>query len=210
MKFIASSSTLLKQLQNISGILNSSNSLPILDHFLFEIKENEMQVTASDLESTITSTIEIDSKEESTIAIPAKLLLDILKTLPNQPLTFTVNEETKEVDINSDNGKYQLSGQSSDEFPKAPVVEAPSSVNVPGELLFTAIEKTVFASGNDELRPVMSGVFFELSTEHLVFVATDAHKLVKYQRTDARASKAASFIMPKKPLNLLKNILSTF
>jgi len=209
MKFIASSSALLKQLQNIGGILNANNSLPILDHFLFEIGENTMQVTASDLESTISATIDIDSKESGTIAIPAKLLLDILKSLPNQPLTFTIDKEKFMIDINSDNGKYHLSGQAGDEFPKTPEVEAPSEINVPGELLYTAIEKTVFATGNDELRPVMSGVFFQLSPEDLIFVATDAHKLVKYQRTDVQASKASDFIMPKKPLNLLKNILST-
>ncbi|MBL1143954.1 MAG: DNA polymerase III subunit beta [Bacteroidetes bacterium] len=209
MKFIVSSSSLLKQLQNISGVLNSSNSLPILDHFLFEISENEVKVTASDLETTMMTIIKVDSKEEGTIAIPAKLLLDTLKSLPDQPLTFSIDLKTFAIEISSDYGKYKLSGQNAAEFPKTPQVEAPSKIEVAGELLFNAIEKTIFASGNDDLRPVMSGVFFQLSKDDLTFVATDAHKLVKYVRTDAKASKAASFIMPKKPLNLLKNILSS-
>lgn len=210
MRFIVSSSSLLKQLQNISGVLNTNNSLPILDHFLFEISENKILVTASDLETTISTSIEVEAKEEGTIAIPARLLLDTLKSLPDQPLTFTIEEdENFGIEISSDYGKYRLSGQSGDEFPKTPEVEAPSTLEVPGELLFNAIEKTIFASGNDELRPVMSGVFFQLTDEGLIFVATDAHKLVKYERSDVSAKKSADFIMPKKPLNLLKNILSS-
>lgn len=210
MRFIVSSSSLLKQLQNISGVLNTNNSLPILDHFLFEISENKILVTASDLETTISTSIEVEAKEEGTIAIPARLLLDTLKSLPDQPLTFTIEEdENFGIEISSDYGKYRLSGQSGDEFPKTPEVEAPSTLEVPGELLFNAIEKTIFASGNDELRPVMSGVFFQLTDEGLIFVATDAHKLVKYERDDVKAKKSADFIMPKKPLNLLKNILSS-
>jgi DNA polymerase-3 subunit beta len=210
MRFIVSSTSLLKQLQNISGVLNTNNSLPILDHFLFEISENKILVTASDLETTISTAIEVEAKEVGAIAIPARLLLDTLKSLPDQPLTFTVEKgESFSIEISSDYGKYRLSGQSADEFPKTPEVEAPSTLEVPGELLFNAIEKTIFASGNDELRPVMSGVFFQLTDEGLIFVATDAHKLVKYEREDVKAKKTADFIMPKKPLNLLKNILSS-
>lgn len=209
MKFLVSSSSLLKQLQNISGVLNSNNSLPILDHFLFEISENQIQVTASDLETTMVTKVTVESKEEGIIAIPAKLLLDTLKSLPDQPLTFTIDPEKKSIEIKSDYGKYKLPGQDGGEFPKTPEVESPTKLDVAGELLFNAIDKTIFASGNDDLRPVMSGVFFQLSKEELTFVATDAHKLVKYKRTDAHASKTASFIMPKKPLNLLKNILSS-
>lgn len=209
MKFIVSSSALLKQIQHISGVLNSNNSLPILDHFLFEISDGKIAVTASDLETTMTTTLTVDAKEEGIIAIPAKLLLDTLKSLPDQPLTFTVKMENHAIEISSDNGKYRLTGQDGSEFPKSPEVESPSKFKVSAELLFNAIEKTIFASGNDDLRPVMSGVFFELSKENLTFVATDAHKLVKYGRTDANASKSASFIMPKKPLNLLKNVLGS-
>ncbi|MEQ8909027.1 MAG: DNA polymerase III subunit beta [Vicingaceae bacterium] len=209
MKFIVSSSTLLKHLQTISGVLNNNNSLPILDHFLFEISDGKMEVTASDLETTMMTQLSVEAKEDGVIAIPAKLLLDTLKSLPDQPLTFSIEQEKYQIEISSDYGKYRLSGQDGGEFPKTPEVESPSSIQVPGELLFNAIEKTIFASGNDDLRPVMSGVFFELSKEELTFVATDAHKLVKYRRTDVSASKAQSFIMPKKPLTLLKNILSS-
>lgn len=209
MKFLVSSSSLLKQLQNISGVLNSNNSLPILDHFLFEISENQIQVTASDLETTMVTKITVEAKEEGIIAIPAKLLLDTLKSLPDQPLTFDIDQEKYGIEIKSDYGKYHLSGQDGEEFPKTPEVETPTNLEVAADLLFNAIDKTIFASGNDDLRPVMSGVYFQLSKEDITFVATDAHKLVKYRRTDAKASKTATFIMPKKPLNLLKNILGS-
>ena len=209
MKFIVSSSSLLKRLQIISGVLNTNNSLPILDHFLFEISAEEIKVTVSDLETTMTTAIPVESKEEGIIAIPAKLLLDTLKSLPDQPLTFTVNTENKQIEISSDYGKYRLSGQDGAEFPKTPIVESPAKLKINVEILYNAVEKTLFASGNDDLRPVMSGIYFQLSEEDIVFVATDAHKLVKYSRGDAKASKASNFIMPKKPLSLLKNILST-
>ena len=186
--------------------LNSSNSLPILDHFLFEISSSEIAITASDLETTMITKISVEAKEEGTIAIPAKLLLDTLKSFPDQPLTFTIDEKTHGIEISSDYGKYKLTGQEGMEFPKTPTVESPASVNVSADLLSAAIDKTIFASGNDDLRPVMSGVFFQLSKEEITFVATDAHKLVRYTRTDASSAKTASFIMPKKPLNLLKNI----
>ena len=209
MKFLVSSTSLLKQLQNISGVLNSNNSLPILDHFLFEISENLIQVTASDLETTMVTKIVVEAKEEGIIAIPAKLLLDTLKSFPDQPLTFTIDNDKKHIEIKSDYGKYKLNGQDGGEFPKTPEVESPTELKVASDLLFNAIDKTIFASGNDDLRPVMSGVYFQLSKDDLTFVATDAHKLVKYKRTDAKASKSANFIMPKKPLNLLKNILGS-
>lgn len=209
MKFIVSSVSLLKQLQLISGVLNTSNSLPILDHFLFEINENEISITASDLETTMTTKLKVESKEKGLIAIPAKLLLDTLKTFPDQPLTFSIDKASFAIEINSDYGKYKLSGQDGNEFPKSPVLESTAEVALTAEVLSTAIEKTIFASGNDDLRPVMSGVFFQISESEITFVATDAHKLVKYSRTDVSSKKAASFIMPKKPLNLLKNILAT-
>lgn len=211
MKFIVSSSTLLKHLQQIGGVLNSSNTLPILDNFLFEIKEGQLIVSGSDLETTMITAIDLDkAEEEGSIAIPARLLLDTLKTFPDQPLTFTVDADTFGIEIASDNGKYKLAGQNGEEFPRIPVVEAPSKMNINGGVLFNAIVKTIFATGNDELRPVMSGVFFELSSDQVTFVATDAHKLVRYRRNDIKAEQSASFIMPKKPLNLLKSLTSGF
>ena len=208
MKFIVSSSYLLKQLQVLGSVINSSNTLPILDNFLFELNNNELKVSASDLETTMSATLEIDSDSTGSVAVPAKLLLETLKTFPEQPLTFTV-EDNNTIEISSNSGKYALAYASGDEFPKAVTLEDPSVTIVPADVLATAVSKTIFAAGNDDLRPVMSGVFFQFSPEGLTFVATDAHKLVKYARTDVKASQVADFIMPKKPLNILKGILSS-
>ena len=207
MKFIVSSTYLLKQLKVLGGVINNSNTLPILDNFLFDLNQRELTVSASDLETTMSSVLEVDSDNEGTIAVPAKLLLEILKTFPEQPLTFVV-ENNNTVEISSNHGKYALAYADGAEFPKSVELSNPSATTVLGDILATAINKTIFAAGNDDLRPVMSGVFFQFSPESLTFVATDAHKLVKYQRTDVTASKVAEFIMPKKPLNLLKGILA--
>ncbi|WP_375239320.1 DNA polymerase III subunit beta [Aurantibacter sp.] len=208
MKFIVSSTYLLKQLQVLGGVINSSNTLPILDNFLFELNQNQLIVSASDLETTMSSTLNVESDNEGSVAIPAKLLLDTLKTFPEQPLTFVI-EDNNTVEISSNHGKYALAYANGNEFPKSVALEDPSSTTLSGNILATAINKTIFAAGNDDLRPVMSGVFFQFSTEGLTFVATDAHKLVKYSREDIKASETAEFIMPKKPLNLLKGILAS-
>lgn len=207
MKFIVSSTYLLKQLQVLGGVINNSNTLPILDNFLFEVNEKSLTVSASDLETTMTATLTVESDDTGSIALPARLLLDTLKTFPEQPLTFT-QEENNTVEISSNHGKYALAYASGDEFPKAVALEDPSKVKITGHVLATAITNTIFATGNDDLRPVMSGVFFQFGTDGLTFVATDAHKLVKYSRTDVTADQTAEFIMPKKPLNLLKSILA--
>lgn len=208
MKFIVSSSQLLKQLQILGGVINSNNTLPILDNFLFEFENDELKISASDLETTMSAIIEVGADESGSIAIPAKLLLDTLKTFPEQPLTFTV-EENNIIEISSDSGKYALAYADGEEFPKAIELDGASSIILNGAVLAEAISKTIFASGNDDLRPVMSGVFFRFSPEGLIFVSTDAHKLVKYIRNDVFANETSEFIMPKKPLNLLKNILSS-
>jgi len=207
MKFIVSSSYLLKQLQVLGGVINNSNTLPILDNFLFELEHSKLTVSASDLETTMASTLEVESDSEGSVAIPAKLLLETLKTFPEQPLTFVI-EDNNTIEISSNHGKYALAYASADEFPKAISLDSPSTTTLGADILATAISKTIFAAGNDDLRPVMSGVFFQFSTESLTFVATDAHKLVKYSRTDVTANETAEFIMPKKPLNLLKGILA--
>jgi DNA polymerase-3 subunit beta len=207
MKFIVSSTYLLKQLQVLGGVINNSNTLPILDNFLFDLKKDKLTVSASDLETTMSAILEVDSNTEGLIAVPARLLLETLKTFPEQPLTFVV-EDNNTVEISSNHGKYAVAYADGAEFPKAVELASPSSTTIIGDILATAIHKTIFAAGNDDLRPVMSGVFFQFSTESLTFVATDAHKLVKYQRADVSANEVAEFIMPKKPLNLLKGILS--
>ena len=210
MRFIVSSSLLSKNLSALSGVLNTSNTLPILDDFLFELKDDSLMITASDLETTMTVTIPLDKAEDpGSVTIPAKILIDTLKTFSDIPVQFTINKETLGVEISAGEGKYKLSGHKSDEFPVAPELEETIAVSMDSELLVNAINKTLFASGNDELRPVMSGVFFELTPDDITCVATDAHTLVRYRRTDFKATESTSFIMPKKPLNQLKNILGS-
>lgn len=207
MKFIVSSSYLKEYLQILGGVIATNNTLPILDHVLFDLSENQLRLIASDLETTISANIEVSSTDKGVIALPAKLLLDMLKTFPEQPLTFVL-EDNGTVEISASNGKYALASVSGEDFPKPIAIDASSSINLQGDILATAISKTLFAAGNDDLRPVMSGVFFQCTPSGVTFVATDAHKLVKYERTDIQASAQAEFIMPKKPLNLLKGILA--
>ena len=166
MKFIISSSYLLKHLQMLGGVINSNNTLPILDNFLFDLDEGSLKVTASDLETTISAELTVDSTDKGVIAIPAKLLLDILKTFADQPLTFVV-EENSTVEINASNGKYALAYANGDDFPKAISLSDAAKTSMLGDVLATAISKTIFAAGNDDLRPVMSGVFFQLSPANL-------------------------------------------
>jgi DNA polymerase-3 subunit beta len=208
MKFIVNSLGLLKQLQLLNGVLNSNNTLPILDNFLFEMKQDELTLSASDLETSMNTRMAIQCKEEGMIAVPAKLLLDILKSLPDQPLTFDVDGKTFGIEITSDNGKYKLTGQNGDEFPKAPAMGVSKALLIGADVLNRAISKTIFAAGNDDMRPIMSGVFFEIEPESVRFVATDAHKLVRMTRSDI-GGESAAFIVPRKPLNLLKGALSS-
>ena len=210
MKFIVSSTSLLKQLQAVGGVINSSNTLPILDNFLFELEKDVLTISASDLETTMIAKVAVDKAEKNgSVAIPAKILLDTLKTFSDIPITFTVDIKAGySIEISAGEGKYKLNGHNADEFPKTPSLESSSSLEVDTQVIADAINKTIFATGNDELRPVMSGVFCQLSPENLTFVATDAHKLVRYRRTDAKSDEVASFILPKKPLNQLKNLLT--
>ena len=178
MKFIVSSQLLLKNLNTIGGVVSSSNTLPILDNFLFDIGENKLTVTGSDLETTMTTSFEVTSKEKGQVAIPSRILIDLLKSFPDTPITFSINEETHAVRFTSEYGEYNVAGLNAEEFPKVPELESTATVVVGSDLLARAIEKTIFAAGNDELRPVMSGVFFELHEGKIMFVSTDAHKLV--------------------------------
>lgn len=208
MNFIISSTTLLKHLQSISGVLSTSNTLPILDNFLFEIVDGQLTVSASDLETTMRTTLEVEANETGKIAIPAKILLDVLKNLPDQPCTFLVDKTTLAVEIAYDNGKSKMVGYNGEDYPRTPAIENGNTIKVSGDIISKAINKTLFATGNDDLRPVMSGVFCQFSPQDIIFVATDAHKLVRYKRTDSQATGSSSFILPKKPLNLLKSNLT--
>lgn len=209
MKFIVSSTTLLKNLQKISGVLSTNNTLPILDDFLFELTEDALSITASDLHTTMSVSVTPDKMEGPGImAVPARILLDTLKTFPDIPVTFSLDEEDLTVEISAGEGNYKLPGHSSEEYPQVPEKEDVREVTLSSDLLANAVHKTIFATGNDELRPVMSGVLCEFSTENITFVATDAHKLVRYRRTDVTMEDYSSFIIPKKPLNQLKSVLT--
>ncbi len=208
MKFIVSSSLLLKQLQAISGVLSTNNTLPILDNFLFSLSDSEIRISASDMETTMTSRINVDMAEgDGSVAIPAKILLDTLKTFSDIPVTLDIDQEHFGVTLTAGEGKYKLAGQNGDEYPQLPEIAEPSKVAIDSDILYQAITKTIFAASNDDLRPVMAGVFCQLSDEGTTFVATDAHKLVKYHRNDVKADETASFILPKKALNQLRHIL---
>jgi len=210
MKFVVSSTELLAHLQNVSRVISSKNTLPILDNFLFKLDNNELEITASDLESTLITKMSLENtSDDGSIAVPARILTDTLKEFPEQPLTFEIDQAKMSIVINSENGKFTVVGQNAGDFPQMPVIKADgkSTVEMPAEVLNSGISKTLFATADDELRPVMNGIYIELSTDDLTFVASDAHKLVRYKRTDAKADAAASFILPKKPASLLKNVL---
>lgn len=208
MKFIVSSTLLLKNLQSISGVLSTNNTMPILDDFLFEVKENELEITVSDLETTMQVSVGMNESEGTgSIAIPARILLDTLKTFADIPITFDINLEDSSIELSTDEGKFKLSGHKADEYPQLPSIEEAEEFEISSANLGTAINKTIFATGIDELRPAITGVLCELNQEDITFVATDAHKLVRYRRMDTTPGTETSFIIPKKPLNQMKSIL---
>jgi DNA polymerase III subunit beta len=210
MKFVVSSIDLLSHLQNVSRVISSKNTLPILDNVLFKLEGKSLELTASDLETTFSTSMEIENATDSgSIAIPARLLLDTLKEFPDQPLTFNVDQESYKIVMSSENGQYDLPGQNGDDFPQLPVIkeESKSGFQLAADVLMNGITNTLFATADDELRPVMNGIFFELAENELTFVASDAHKLVRYKRTDTTTNGDSSFILPKKPASLLKSIL---
>lgn len=197
---------MLKQLQHIAGVINANTVLPILEDFLFEVEKNKLNVVATDLETVMRIQLDIEAKDSGKVCIPARILIDSLKNIPDQPLTFNIDKNFA-VEITSDNGKYKVMGENPDNFPKEPAADDTTSFTMTASALVTAINKTLFAVSNDDLRPAMTGVYFELNKDYVQFVATDAHRLVRYKRTDAKAPKADSFIVPRKPLNLLKAAL---
>ena len=206
MKFIVSSTQLLKHIQQISGVISANTVLPILEDFLFEIEKNKLTIVATDLETVMKIQMDIEARDSGKFCIPAKILQDSLKNIPEQPLTFNIDKNYA-VEITSDNGKYKVMGENPDNFPKEPEADEASSFTMPSSAMVTAINKCVFATSNDELRPAMTGMFFELSKTGITTVATDAHRLVRYSRLDVECPETATFVVPKKPLNLLKNVL---
>jgi len=209
MRFVVSSTELLRHLTAISRVISSKNTLPILDNFLLKLEGTTLLITASDLETTLITKIELEnSAEDGLIAIQAKIILDTLKEFPEQPLTFNIDPDSLAVEILSANGKFSIVGHNGEDFPVLPkLAENHNEINLPHDLLLAGINKTLFATADDELRPVMNGIFIELSPEEIAFVASDAHKLVRYKRSDVKYSDVASFILPKKPASLLKNLL---
>jgi DNA polymerase III subunit beta len=206
MKFIVSSTQLLKHVQQIGGVISGNTVLPILEDFLFEIEGNKLTIVATDLETVMKIQMDVEAKESGKVCIPAKILQDSLKNIPEQPLTFNIDKNYA-VEITSDNGKYKVMGENPDNFPKEPEAENSNSFTMTSSALITAINKCIFATSSDELRPAMTGIFFELSPKSITTVATDAHRLVRFTRTDVSSPETATFVVPKKPLNLLKNVL---
>jgi DNA polymerase-3 subunit beta len=207
MKFIVNSAYLLKQLSNINGVITTNPVVPILENFLFELEKGSLTVTASDLQTSMITDLQVESKEKGSIAVPARILLDTLKNLPEQPVTFSIDESTYSVEIISDNGRYKLSGENATDFPKVPTVSSDFSAFISTEVLSRAVNNTIFATSNDELRPAMTGVYVSLGEKNTTFVATDGHRLVRYRRNDVKSDNGASIIIPRKALNLLKATL---
>lgn len=214
MNFSASSTELLSHLQAISRVINSKNALPILDNFLLELEGNKLTMTASDIETTLITSMEVENVNgNGKVAIASKLLLDTLREFSEQPLRFDINDSNLAMVISSDNGKYNFIGQNGDEYPRIPSLqEDAKSMTLPVETLAAGINKTIFCTADDELRPVMNGIYFDIYPDGLTLVATDAHKLVRYKTAYTSSSLTEgedkmSFILPKKPATMLKNIL---
>ena len=210
MDFVISSSQLLSHLQIVSRVVNSKNALPILDNVLLSIEDGLLRITASDLESTITTTIPLENYSGTgVIATDMKKILEVIKEFSEQPLTFSVNTEDNRIDITSGYGKYTIVGVDASDFPQAAQLKSDKaiSISISPDVLYNGINSAIFATGDDELRPIMNGIFIELQESGINFVATDAHKLVKYTRKEVKAQTESSFILPKKPASILKSIL---
>ncbi len=209
MKFIVSSSALLKPIEQIAGVINPKSVLPILDYFLFDLKKGRLTISATDLETSMTTVVNVESNADGKIAVPSKIMLETLKALPEQPITFNADTDTLNIEIVTDSGRYKLSGQKPDDFPKMPKIESASSISVKAGSLSNAIAKTIFATGTDEMRQALTGVLFELKKDGVNFVATDANRLVRFKNTAVKPTEEVNFVIPKKALNLLKSSLPT-
>lgn len=207
MKFIVNTNQLLNKLQSVSGTIVSKPVIPILDHFLFDITDKKLTITGTDLETTMSTTMEVQSDEDIRIAVPSKMCMDTLKELPNQPVTFTISTDKNTIELKSEFGRYKLVGQNADDFPKIPESNAENSFSISSGVLSSSIAQTIFSAGNDELRLSLTGVYVQLFKNNAVFVATDANRLVKVERTDVQPGLETNFILPKKALNLLKSNL---
>ena len=209
MKFVVSSAILQKQLSALSGVIMTNPHLPILENFLFQIQEGKLTAIASDLQISMKTQLDVETSDSGSIAVPAKQLLDTLKSLPEQPVTVQVDEENNSFEITSFNGRYKLAGEPADDFPKVPQPDGEVKIELSSDVLETAISSTIFAISSDELRPAMTGLFLKLSSQEATFVATDGNRLVRYKREDITTQEDVSMIIPKKALGLLKTTLPT-
>jgi DNA polymerase-3 subunit beta len=204
MKFVVSSSELVKNLSNISGVIAPNPLVPILENFLFELDKNALTVTASDMQTVMVADLMVDSSDSVSVAIPGKLLMDTLKSLPEQPITVSINNETFGVEITTSNGRFKIAGENPMDFPKAPQVNKNFNIELDSHILASAINNTLFATSTDDLRPAMTGVYIDIQEESTTFVATDGHRLIRYRREDIKSSTPTTMILPRKALNLIK------
>ena len=210
MKFIVPSQLLYKNLQIVSGIITTNSAIPIIESVLFQIDGKRLKLTATDLETTMTTELEVsDADGNGEIVVPAKIVLETLKSLPDVPVIFTISEDFA-IEMSADEANYKLVGYDSEEFPQKPELENASTWEIDAKTLGNAITKTIFATATADIRPVMTGVLCELKPEDVTFVGTDAHRLVRYLNTSIKTGLEASFIVPRKPLLLLKSILQSF
>lgn len=212
MKFIVASGELQKALNTVSGVISSSQSRPILENYLFELEENNLKITASDGETTLVTTLEVKSDDTGKFAVPAKIFQDFVKTYNEQPLTLSVKEAKDGngslLEILDEKDNFAVALDNADDYPELPEFDASQSVKISGGILSEALTNTLFATSNDSLRPVMTGVLFQFKEDETNFVSTDSHRLVVYKRTDLINAEPIEFIMPKKPLAIFKNILA--
>lgn len=212
MRFTVSSSALSSKLNMLAKVIGSKNSLPILDCFLFQVANGEMSITASDSDNVIKSTLALtDHDGEGEFCVPNRVILDALKELPEQPLHFDVDAagEAVAIKIVYQNGLYNFTGQSAEEYPRTQSMnDACTTVSLPTEMLINNISRSLFATASDELRPVMNGIYFDLTADALAIVASDGHKLVRSKNFTIKSESPSAFNLPKKPASLLKNILS--
>lgn len=210
MNFTVSSTALLSHLQSIGRVINTKSSLPILENFLLKVEGNTLSLTASDLETTLVTSLELDNASaDICLAVNAKLLMDALKEFSEQPLQFDIDEQNLSVVVKTDNGNYNFIGLRGDEYPKMPALgDDASTLTMPVDALANGVSKALFATADDDLRPTMTGVLFDIKPDNITFVATDAHKLVRYINSAVQSGIETSFILPKKPANVLKAVIA--
>lgn len=207
MKFKVASNVLLKQISAIGGVVASNPIIPILENILVELEGNQLILTASDLQTVMTTRVEVDGSENGSIALPARLLLETLRSLPEQPVTISADQGTFGAEIATSNGRFKLSGENPIDFPRIPEVSKNQSISLSAMILGEAIANTLLAVSNDDMRPAMTGVLIQMAGDHTNFVATDGHRLVRYRRNDIKTDSQSSLILPKKALALLKSTL---